>query len=161
MFHFRISLCLAGLLASAAVLAAEQSVYVPNAEHDTSAAPEHFTGRVTVRPLFEQTAPARSYGAVVTFEAGARTHWHSHPLGQTLIVTSGRGLTQYRLSDGTLSPVRTLQPGAVVTCPPNVMHWHGAADDSEMSHIAISEHAEQPVIWGAAAEVSSTANSTP
>ena len=149
--HF--SLGLVGLLASAAVLAAEQSVYVPNAEHDTPAASEHFTGSAVVRPLFDQTGPARSYGAVVTFEAGARTHWHSHPLGQTLIVTSGRGLTQYRSADGTLSPIETLLPGTVVVCPPNVMHWHGAADDSLMSHIAVSEHSEQPVTWGTAPEI--------
>lgn len=153
MFPSRLSLCLAGLLVSAAVLAAEQSVYVPNAEHATLAASEHFTGRATVRPLFEQSAPARAYGAVVTFEAGARTHWHSHPLGQTLIVTSGRGLTQYRLPDNTLSPIETLLPGTVVVCPPNVMHWHGAADDSPMSHIAVSEHSEHPVTWGTAPEI--------
>lgn len=95
---------------------------------------EYFTGNVRVDPLFQQNDPARVAGASVTFEPGARTAWHTHPLGQTLIVTSGCGIVQ--AWDG---PVRIIRPGDIVTTPPGEKHWHGATPTSAMSHIAIQE----------------------
>src|SRR5688572_17332265 len=93
-----------------------------------------FTGTVRVDPLFEAPAPARVRGASVTFEPGARTNWHTHPLGQTLIVTAGCGRAQ---RDG--GPVEEIRPGDVVWIPPGEKHWHGAAPTSAMTHIAIQE----------------------
>ena len=95
---------------------------------------EWFTGTVRVDSLFEAPAPARARGARVTFEPGARTAWHTHPLGQTLIVTSGSGRVQ---SEG--GPIKEIRSGDVVWFPPNVKHWHGAAPTTAMTHIAIQE----------------------
>ncbi len=96
---------------------------------------EYFTGAVRVDPLFEASAPARVTGASVTFEPGARSAWHTHPLGQTLIVTAGCGFVQ---SWG--GPVRRIRPGDVVWCPPGEKHWHGATATSGMTHLAVLEH---------------------
>lgn len=93
-----------------------------------------FTGTVRIDPLFNSFDPARVQGASVTFEPGARTAWHTHPLGQTLIVTSGCGLV--RRWDG---PVEEIRPGDVVWFAPGEKHWHGAAPDTAMTHIAIHE----------------------
>jgi quercetin dioxygenase-like cupin family protein len=93
-----------------------------------------FTGSVRIDPLFQAPAPARATGASVTFEPGARTAWHTHPLGQTLIVTSGVGWTQ--CADG---PVEEIHAGDVVWCPPHTKHWHGATPTTAMTHIAIQE----------------------
>lgn len=93
-----------------------------------------FTGRVRVDPLFNPAAPDRVQGAHVTFEPGARTAWHTHPLGQTLIVSFGRGRVQ---REG--GPVEEIHPGDVVWFAPNERHWHGAAPDTAMSHFAIQE----------------------
>lgn len=93
-----------------------------------------FTGRVRVDPLFQSEDPARAAGASVTFEPGARTAWHTHPLGQTLIVTSGFGRVQ---RDG--GPVEEIRPGDVVWFEPGERHWHGAAPTTAMTHIAIQE----------------------
>jgi quercetin dioxygenase-like cupin family protein len=93
-----------------------------------------FTGTVRIDPLFQANAPARAAGASVTFEPGARTAWHTHPLGQTLIVTSGCGLAQRE--DG---PIEEIRPGDVVWFPPGEKHWHGAAPTTGMTHIAIQE----------------------
>jgi len=93
-----------------------------------------FTGTVRVDPLFTAPAPARAAGARVTFEPGARTAWHTHPLGQTLIVTDGLGLVQ---REG--GPVEEIRPGDVVWFPPNERHWHGASPATAMTHIAIQE----------------------
>jgi quercetin dioxygenase-like cupin family protein len=93
-----------------------------------------FTGSVRIDPLFEAPEPARVRGASVTFEPGARTAWHSHPLGQTLIVTSGLGWTQCWGG-----PKEEIRPGDVIWCPPGVKHWHGATPSTAMSHIAIQE----------------------
>jgi quercetin dioxygenase-like cupin family protein len=93
-----------------------------------------FTGAVRIDPLFEAPAPARMRCATVTFEPNARTAWHTHPLGQTLIVTSGLGWVQ---SEG--GPVEEIRPGDVVWFPPGEKHWHGASPRSAMSHIAIQE----------------------
>jgi quercetin dioxygenase-like cupin family protein len=96
--------------------------------------PDWFTGRVRLDPLFDPDAPDRVQGVHVTFDPGARTAWHTHHLGQTLIVTAGLGRCQ---SDG--GPIRTIRPGDVVTFAPGERHWHGAAPDRGMSHIAIHE----------------------
>ena len=93
-----------------------------------------FTGSVRIDPLFEAPEPARVRGASVTYEPGARTAWHSHPLGQTLIVTSGLGWTQCWGG-----PKEEIRPGDVIWCPPGVKHWHGATPSTAMSHIAIQE----------------------
>jgi len=95
---------------------------------------QFFTGAVRIDPLFQTTEPARGFGASVTFEPGARTAWHTHPLGQTLIVTAGCGLVQ---SWG--GPVAKIRPGDVVWCPPGEKHWHGATSTTAMTHIAILE----------------------
>lgn len=95
---------------------------------------EYFTGPVRIDPLFQAPAPARVVGASVTFEPGARTAWHTHPLGQTLIVTSGSGLAQ-RWG----GPVEAIRPGDVVWFPPGEKHWHGATATTAMTHIAIQE----------------------
>lgn len=93
-----------------------------------------FTGTVRIDPLFAAEPPGRATGAHVTFEPGARTAWHTHPAGQTLIVTFGRGLAQ---RDG--GPVEEIRAGDVVWFPAGEKHWHGAAPDTAMSHIAIQE----------------------
>lgn len=95
---------------------------------------EYFTGTVRIDPLFQPTVPARAVGACVTFEPGARTAWHTHPLGQTLIVTAGCGLAQ-RWG----GPVEEIRPGDVVWFPPGEKHWHGAAPATAVTHIAIQE----------------------
>jgi len=106
-------------------------------------AAQNFTGLVRVDPLFGANAPSRMTGAYVTFEPGARSAWHSHPLGQTLVVTAGVGRVQ---SWG--GPVQELRPGDVVWTPPNVKHWHGAAPTTAMTHMAISEQQEgKAVTW--------------
>ncbi|HUK87493.1 MAG TPA: cupin domain-containing protein [Terriglobales bacterium] len=107
----------------------------PNGTQPSSKGPEaNFSGSVRVDPLFQAPAPARGLGAYVTFEPCSRTAWHTHPLGQTLIVTTGCGLVQ---SWG--GPVRKIRPGDVVWCPPGEKHWHGAAPDTAMTHIALVE----------------------
>ncbi len=93
-----------------------------------------FTGTVRIDPLFATPDPARVVGAHVTFEPGARTAWHTHPLGQTLIVTSGAGRVQRRAG-----PIEEIHPGDVVWFPPGEKHWHGAAPATAMTHIAIQE----------------------
>ena len=104
---------------------------------------EYFSGVVRIDPLFEASEPARARGASVTFEPGACTAWHTHPLGQTLIVTSGCGWTQ---REGGL--VEEIRPGDVVWFPPGEKHWHGATPTTAMTHIAIQEALNgKPVDW--------------
>ena len=100
-----------------------------------------FTGTVRIDPLFSASAPARVAGAAVTFEPGARTAWHTHPLGQTLIVLSGRGLAQ---REG--GPVEQIRPGDVVWFAPGEKHWHGASPATAMTHIAIQEALDGKVV---------------
>src|SRR2546426_74821 len=100
-----------------------------------------FTGTVRIDPLFQANAPARTAGASVTFEPGARTAWHTHPLGQTLIVTFGCGWVQ---QEG--GPVEEIRPGDVVWFPPGVKHWHGAKPTTAMTHIAIQEALDGKVV---------------
>jgi len=102
-----------------------------------------FTGNVRIDPLFDAPDPARVSGASVTFEPGARTAWHTHPLGQTLIVTAGCGWAQ---REG--QPKIDIRPGDVVWFPPGVKHWHGATATTGMTHIAIQEKLNgKPVDW--------------
>jgi quercetin dioxygenase-like cupin family protein len=100
-----------------------------------------FTGTVRIDPLFQVHAPARAAGASVTFEPGARTAWHTHPLGQTLIVTAGCGWV--RREGG---PVEEVHPGDVVWFPPGEKHWHGATPTTAMTHIAIQEQLDGKVV---------------
>ena len=95
---------------------------------------EYFTGAVRIDPLFQAHEPARAIGVSVTFEPGARTAWHSHPLGQSLIVTAGGGRAQ-RWG----GPIEELRPGDVVWFRPGEKHWHGAAPTTAMTHIAVQE----------------------
>ncbi len=104
---------------------------------------ECFTGTVRIDPLFQAPEPARVLAASVTFEPGARTAWHTHPLGQTLIVTAGCGLVQSRGG-----PIKMIRPGDVVWCPPGEKHWHGATASTAMTHIAIVERLDgKAVDW--------------
>ena len=93
-----------------------------------------FTGTVRIDPLFANPAPERMAGNTVTFEPGARTAWHTHPLGQTLIVISGLGCVQ---RDG--APIENIRPGDIVHVEPGEKHWHGASASAAMTHIAIQE----------------------
>jgi quercetin dioxygenase-like cupin family protein len=95
---------------------------------------DYFTGAVRVDPLFDSPEPARVVGASVTFEPGARTAWHTHPLGQTLVVMAGRGLAQ-RWG----GPIEEIRPGDVIVFPPGEKHWHGATPATAMTHLAIQE----------------------
>ena len=104
---------------------------------------EYFTGAVRIDPLFQAPDPARVTGALVTFEPGARTAWHTHPLGQTLIVTSGSGWAR-RLG----GPVEEIRPGDVIWFPPGEKHWHGATATTGMTHIAVQERLDgKAVEW--------------
>ncbi|MBX3499260.1 MAG: cupin domain-containing protein [Alphaproteobacteria bacterium] len=102
---------------------------------------DYFTGAVRVDPLFQMPAPSRTRAGVVTFEPGARSAWHTHPLGQILVVTAGVGLVQ-RWG----GPIQEIRPGDVVWIPPGVKHWHGAAATTAMTHIAIQEHLDGKVV---------------
>ena len=128
---FSIALC-----ASAASAQSDPMITVtrPGSQPSTVGPGETFTGSVRVDSRFQGTAPARIGGGIVTFEPGSRTAWHTHPLGQTLIVTMGVGLVQQW--DG---PVQEIRPGDIVWIPPGVKHWHGATATNGMSHIAFSE----------------------
>jgi quercetin dioxygenase-like cupin family protein len=104
---------------------------------------EHFTGRVRVDPLFSPNQTINASGAYVTFEPGARSAWHTHPAGQRLVVTSGIGLTQEWGK-----PVQVIRQGDVVWCPPGVKHWHGAAPNSAMTHLAVGSSVDgKSVTW--------------
>lgn len=98
---------------------------------------QYFTGNVRIDPLYPANGDMRSSGGSVTFEPGARSHWHIHPVGQALIVTSGVGLTQEWGK-----PVQEIRPGDVVLCPGGGRHWHGASPNSSMTHISICEEKE-------------------
>ena len=113
-----------------------------NASRQSSRGPtDWFTGTVRIDPLIEAPGPARVRGASVTFEPGARTAWHTHPLGQTLIVISGLGWAQ---CEG--GPIEEIRPGDVVWFGPNEKHWHGATPTTAMAHIAIQEALDGRVV---------------
>ena len=104
---------------------------------------EWFTGTVRIVPLFQPQAPARAVGASVTFEPGARTAWHTHPLGQSLLITAGCGWVQ---REG--GPIDEVHPGDVVWFSPGERHWHGATSTTAMTHIAIQEQLDgKAVDW--------------
>jgi quercetin dioxygenase-like cupin family protein len=103
--------------------------------------PEYFTGQATITGQFQREAPSRVSGAIVRFEPGARTNWHTHPLGQTLIVTEGVGWTQV---EG--GPVLEFRAGDILWCPPEHKHWHGATPTTAMTHIAIQEAKDGKVV---------------
>ena len=133
------------LLASAfAQTSSQKLTIVRSGSQPSSKGPaENFTGSVRVDPLFQPNAPSRTAGAYVTFEPGARSAWHTHPLGQTLIVTAGVGRVQ-RWGD----PVEEIRPGDVVWTPPGQKHWHGASPNTAMTHIAIQEQLDgKTVTW--------------
>ena len=110
--------------------------------HASRLAPaENYVGTVRVDPLFPVVAPARAGATLVTFEPGARTAWHPHPLGQRLIVTAGCGCVQQWDQ-----PMTEIRPGDVVVIPPHVKHWHGATKTTGMSHIAIHEYLDGHVV---------------
>jgi quercetin dioxygenase-like cupin family protein len=112
-------------------------------QSSTKGSADYFTGAVRIDSLFQAPEPARVAGASVTFEPGARTAWHTHPLGQTLIVTSGLGWVQ-RWG----GPIEEIRPGDVVWFPPEEKHWHGATPTTAMTHIAIQEALDgKPVDW--------------
>ena len=102
---------------------------------------EHFTGSVRIDPLFQPKESTRAAGAYVTFEPGARTAWHTHPLGQALIVTAGVGRVQ--IEGG---PMEEIRPGDVVSIPPGQRHWHGASPTTAMTHIAVQEQLNGKVV---------------
>src|SRR3954468_2856203 len=102
---------------------------------------EYFTGSVRIDPLFQATESTQASAAYVTFEAGARSAWHTHPRGQTLVVTAGVGRVQ--IEGG---PIEEIRPGDVVSIPPNKRHWHGAAPATAMSHIAIQEQLDGKMV---------------
>ncbi len=105
--------------------------------------PDYFSGTVRIDPLYSPPAPARVSCASVTFEPGARSNWHTHPLGQTLVVTAGCGWTQ---CEG--EPIVEIRAGDVIWCPPAHKHWHGASPTTSMTHIAIQEALDgKNVIW--------------
>jgi len=106
----------------------------PNGSRPSGKGPAHnFTGSVVIDPLFDASEHTHATGGLVTFEPGARTAWHTHSAGQTLIVTSGTGWVQESGGER-----RQIQPGDVTWIPPNVKHWHGATTTNRMSHIAIT-----------------------
>ena len=114
-----------------------------NGEYDTVKIDnKNFTGTVFLQNLVSPQMQSNTYGAMVTFEPGARTNWHIHPARQVLIVTDGIGYTQQWGKD-----IQILKPGDIVFCPPNVKHWHGASKNSFMTHLAISEKTDKDVIW--------------
>lgn len=125
------------VLGIAPALAAEDAairITPPTAQKSFTGAETNFTGTALVSGLFRGDAPARVSGGLVAFEPGARTAWHTHPLGQTLIVTDGTGRVQERGGE-----VREIRKGDIVWIPPGVKHWHGAAQATPMTHIAIAE----------------------
>lgn len=121
-----------------------EPLLVTRGGNEPSQAPaENFTGSVRVDTRFRGTGPARVGGARVTFQPGARTAWHTHPLGQTLIVTDGRGWVQ---RDG--GPIEEVRAGDVAWIPAGARHWHGATPTTAMSHVAVAEaQGGQSVTW--------------
>ncbi|MHA6895758.1 (R)-mandelonitrile lyase [Ralstonia pseudosolanacearum] len=123
--------------------AAAVTVRVAASSPAATGAAENFTGAVRITSPFQALPPGKAGGGTVTFEPRARTAWHTHPLGQTLIVTAGLGLVQQQGQ-----PARAIRPGDVVTIPANVRHWHGAGPDGAMTHVAIAEKEDgKSVSW--------------
>lgn len=122
---------------------AVQTYLTPQDHQSQSVGEEHFTGKASMVSVFGPQGEARSYGAYVSFEPGAHTAWHEHPLGQKLLVTAGEGFTQDE--NGKVTKIKV---GDFVICPPHVKHWHGAALDKGMIHLAIGENdGKSGAIW--------------
>lgn len=147
----RMMLCTAALQATVAMAAEPQPTTAPAAQQITRAGSQpsiagpaqNFTGGARVDPLWPANGNINVSGAYVTFEPGARSHWHAHPAGQFLVVVSGVGLTQERGK-----PVQVIRPGDVVWCPPGVKHWHGAMPTTAMTHLAVTGTVDgKNVIW--------------
>ena len=142
------AVALAGVFAKAEALGlptnqrnATMEIKHNGAQASTKGSADYFTGTVRIDPLFQAPEPARAVGGNVTFEPGARTAWHTHPLGQTLIVTAGFGRVQ-RFG----GPVEEIRPGEVVWFAPGEKHWHGASPTTAMTHIAIQERLDGKVV---------------
>lgn len=140
--RYGITLSLVSLLMSASLYASQTTLsnnvmrqtLVKNGANASVQGPDaFFTGKARIDPLFPASAATNVSGAYVTFEPGARSAWHIHPAGQTLVVTAGLGWTQV---EG--GPVEELRPGDVVICPPGVKHWHGASPVTSMTHLALT-----------------------
>lgn len=127
--------------ASAAENAAKQNIIRVGAYPSAEGGAEIFTGRVRIDNLFPAQSPAKFSGAYVTFEPGARSNWHTHTVGQTLVVTSGIGLTQEWGG-----PIVEVHPGDVIQCPVGVKHWHGAAPKTSMTHLSVCEERDGKVV---------------
>ncbi|MFK3774455.1 cupin domain-containing protein [Pseudomonas sp. NPDC089406] len=125
------ALCVAALQATLAEGA--QQITAAGAQHSIPGPEAFFTGRARIDPLWPASETLNASGALVTFEPGARSAWHTHPAGQRLVVHSGVGLTQEWGQ-----PVQVIRPGDVVWCPPGVKHWHGAAPGTAMTHLAVT-----------------------
>jgi len=119
--------------AQIALASAAQEIVPAGTQASQPGPAEFFTGRVRVDPVWAANDEMNSSGALVTFEPGARSAWHTHPRGQRLVVVSGVGLTQQWGK-----PVQLIRPGDVVSCPPGVKHWHGAAPTTAMTHLAVT-----------------------
>ena len=134
----------AGMLLLCSVAAAETAGLqtVTKAGSNATANPKNFTGTAWATSLFSAHSPSKTYAAVASFTPGARTNWHIHSTGQSLIVTEGFGYTQEWGRE-----IVALYPGDVVWCPPGVKHWHGASSNTSMSHIAVSEVSDEGVTW--------------
>jgi quercetin dioxygenase-like cupin family protein len=131
------------LMTAEAGAASEIRITPNGAQPSIKGAAENFTGSVRVDGLFKGEPPARIGGGTVAFEPGARTAWHTHPLGQTLIVTAGVGYVQ---QEG--GPRQEIRPGDIVWIPPHTRHWHGASASKGMTHIAIAEAEDgKTVTW--------------
>ncbi|HEX6094416.1 MAG TPA: cupin domain-containing protein [Dongiaceae bacterium] len=137
----KIAMCASASITSAAAsqsqagapAAPTQQITRAGEQNSTFGPAESFTGRARVDPLFPVNENINASGAYVTFDPGARSAWHTHPAGQRLVVTSGVGLTQEWGK-----PVQVIRPGDVVWCPPGVKHWHGAAPNTAMTHLAVT-----------------------
>ena len=131
----------ASILLSFSLLAQSVTVSRSGSQQPTDGDPRYFTGSVRVEMVLSASEPSRLSGARVTFELGARTAWHTHPVGQTLIVTEGTGWVQHW--GGAMQEMRQ---GDVVRIPPGVKHWHGATATTRMTHIALQEHLNGKVV---------------
>jgi quercetin dioxygenase-like cupin family protein len=132
---------LAAVIISVSLLAQNIGVSRSGSQPSSQGEAQYFTGSVRIEPLFSAAGPSRLSAALVTFEPGARTAWHTHPLGQTLIVTQGTGWVQQWGGS-----VQEMREGDVVRIPPGVKHWHGATATSRMTHVAVNEHLSGKVV---------------
>ena len=146
MLHKKITAAVSALLLICGIAAAEAAAVQTVTKAGVGAAipanPKNFTGTAWVTTLFPAHSPSKTYAAAVTFTPGARTNWHIHAAGQSLIVTEGFGYTQEWGKE-----IIALYPGDVVWCPPGVKHWHGASSNTSMSHIVVSEVSDEGVTW--------------